>query len=201
MIRKAQPWTSTRILAVDVEGNGRQPHELIELAIVPIVNGTVSEEHRSWLVRPIHSVTNRVIAIHGITNELLAGCPRFQNVAQEVQEALGEFTVVGHRVHVDYELIKRSLPSWQPTAMIDTWKLARRAFPDLASYSLANLVDHFDLALNGLGPSHRALPDALAAARLFLKLMLVVDPGGELSVDQVVDWGGNNVNARQMRLF
>src|SRR5947209_281392 len=33
-------WTSLRYAVVDVEGNGQQPPDLVELAIVPIIDGT-----------------------------------------------------------------------------------------------------------------------------------------------------------------
>ncbi|MGH3427682.1 MAG: hypothetical protein ACRDRI_09175 [Pseudonocardiaceae bacterium] len=44
-------WTAVRYAVVDVEGNGRQPPDLVELAVVPIVRGKIGEP-MSWLVRP-----------------------------------------------------------------------------------------------------------------------------------------------------
>ena len=104
MIDSTRSWRASRLIAVDVEGNGDSPHELIELALVAIVDGTIEGCGRSWLVRPQRPVTRRVVAIHGITNEQLATCPRFEDVAVEVQALLEEFPIVGHRVQVDRHL-------------------------------------------------------------------------------------------------
>ena len=166
-----------------------------------IVDGEIEEVGRSWLVRPQRPVTDRVIAIHGITNEQLAVCPRFEDIAHEVREILGQFSIVGHRVHVDREVIGRKLPSWSPAAMLDTWRLARRALPGINSYSLRSLTEHFDISVDAMGPAHRALPDAYAAAGLFLKLMETIDPEGAMTVAQLVRWAESNAHPDQMGMF
>ena len=44
-------WASMRYAVVDVEGNGQQPPDLVELAVVPIVGGIIRHP-ATWLVRP-----------------------------------------------------------------------------------------------------------------------------------------------------
>jgi exodeoxyribonuclease X len=56
-------------VVVDVEGNGQQPPDLVELAAVPITDGIIGEA-RSWLVRPDLPSTGFARKIHGISNEL-----------------------------------------------------------------------------------------------------------------------------------
>ena len=41
-------WTSLRYAVVDVEGNGQQPPDLVELAVVPIVGGIIGEPGAGW---------------------------------------------------------------------------------------------------------------------------------------------------------
>lgn len=48
-------WTSLAYAVVDVEGNGQQPPDLVELAVVPITSGEIGEPIR-WLVKPPHSI-------------------------------------------------------------------------------------------------------------------------------------------------
>ena len=36
-------WVSVRYAVVDVEGNGQQPPDLVELAVVPIVGGVIGQ--------------------------------------------------------------------------------------------------------------------------------------------------------------
>ena len=74
-------------------------------------------------------------------------------------------------MHVDVDVLRRSLPGWEPPVALDTLKLARRAF-DLPSYGLSSLVEHRHLA-NGMPPEmrpHRADYDAIVTARLFVQL-------------------------------
>jgi DNA polymerase III epsilon subunit-like protein len=40
-------WTSLRYAVVDVEGNGQQPPDLVEVAVIPIVGGVIGEP-KSW---------------------------------------------------------------------------------------------------------------------------------------------------------
>jgi len=51
-------WTTLRYVVGDVEGNGQQLPELVELAVVPIKSGELGEP-QSWLVRPEHPIIAR----------------------------------------------------------------------------------------------------------------------------------------------
>jgi DNA polymerase III epsilon subunit-like protein len=79
-------WTSRDYVVVDVEGNGQQPPDLVELAAVPIAAGLIGEP-RSWLVRPTEPIAPFARRIHGITNEQVAGRPVFTEIRDEVLAA------------------------------------------------------------------------------------------------------------------
>ena len=164
-------WTSLDYAVVDVEGNGQQPPDLVELAVVPIRSGVIGEP-ASWLVRPSEPITHFATRIHGLKNEDVAGAPLFTDIADQVLAALDMPALVAHNAHVDVDVLTRKLAGWQPPEAFDTLRIARRLLPGLASYRLGALTSAFHLAdglPNGLSP-HRAEYDALAAARLFLKL-------------------------------
>jgi exodeoxyribonuclease X len=61
---KVTDWTTLRYVVVDVEGNGCQPPDLIELATVEIVGGIIGEP-MNWLVRPDEPIKHFVSRIHG----------------------------------------------------------------------------------------------------------------------------------------
>jgi DNA polymerase III epsilon subunit-like protein len=56
--------TSLRYVVVDVEGNGQQPPDLVELAVVPIVGGQIGEP-TSGLVKPGRSIKYFATRVHG----------------------------------------------------------------------------------------------------------------------------------------
>jgi exodeoxyribonuclease X len=164
-------WTSLNYVVVDVEGNGQQPPDLVELAAVPIVGGVIGEPV-SWLVKPETPIKYFATRIHGLSGKDVANCPSFEAVKVDVLVALSHPALVAHNAHVDVDVLSRKLTGWEPPEVFDTLKLARRLVPGQDSYKLGSLVETFKLAEGlpeGLSP-HRATYDALVAARLFVLL-------------------------------
>jgi DNA polymerase III epsilon subunit-like protein len=163
--------TSLNYVVVDVEGNGQQPPELVELAIVPIVGGVIGDA-MNWLVKPSRPIKFFATKIHGLTNQDVADCPSFAAIRGQVLHGLNAPALVAHNAHVDTDVLARELGDWDVPEVFDTLKLARRLVPGLESYKLGALVEAFKLAEGlpeGLSP-HRATYDALVAARLFVEL-------------------------------
>ena len=82
---------------------------------------------------------------------------------------VGETPVVAHNVAFDLPFVFRHLPNdvkWAPSAVFDTLELGYQLYPDAGAWKLADLVrfvfgrDH--------AAAHRAMPDAEAAAELFI---------------------------------
>jgi DNA polymerase III epsilon subunit-like protein len=164
-------WTSLRYVVLDVEGNGQQPPDLVELGTVPIVGGVIGQPS-SWLVQPDQPITPFARKIHGIRNEDVAASPVFADIEPEVLGTLDGAVLVAHNAHVDVDVMRRKLPGWQCPEVFDTLKLARRLLPGHASYRLGALVEAFNLA-DGLPDDltpHRATYDALVTAQLFVRL-------------------------------
>src|SRR5262249_7633410 len=80
-------WTSLTYVVVDVEGNGQQPPDLVELAVTPIYGGVIGDP-MSWLVRPERPITHFARKIHGITNDAVADAPAFDDIKADVLDAL-----------------------------------------------------------------------------------------------------------------
>ncbi|WP_322751688.1 MULTISPECIES: exonuclease domain-containing protein [unclassified Frankia] len=164
-------WTDLTYVVVDVEGNGQQPPDLVELAAVPIAGGVIGEPV-SWLVKPESPIKHFATRIHGLTNKDVADCPTFEAVKVDILMALSHPAIVAHNAHVDVSVLQREMSGWEPPEVFDTLKLARRLVPGLDGYRLGSLVESFNLA-DGLPDAispHRATYDALVAARLFVLL-------------------------------
>ncbi|MCF4123006.1 3'-5' exonuclease [Antribacter sp. KLBMP9083] len=184
---RAPRWDDADYVVIDVEGNGARPPELVELAVVPIRAGQVGSPG-TWLVRPPSPITWQARAIHGISDADVATAPTIDQIADDVRTVLQDAVVVGHNVHVDLDVLTRSLPGWQPLERIDTLRLARRTWR-LPSYRLGALVEHRHLDAGlpaGLRP-HRADYDALVTARLLVDL--ATSTAGGLTLDALLDMG------------
>jgi exodeoxyribonuclease X len=178
-------WTDLTYIVVDVEGNGQQPPDLVELAAVPIIRGTIGEVV-SWLVKPDTPITRVAARIHGLTNKDVADAPAFAAVKDDVLTVLDADALVAHNAHVDVGVLRRKLGYWKTTEVFDTLKLARRLLPEQGGYRLGTLVEAFRLAEglpDGLTP-HRATYDVLVTARLFVRLATLRD-GRPPSLDEL----------------
>lgn len=164
-------WTTLNYVVVDVEGNGQQPPDLVELAAVPIVGGVIGEP-KSWLVKPDQPITGFARKVHGIANDQVADAPVFTYVEADVLKALDASALIAHNAHVDVGVLRRKLGDWECPEVFDTLKLARRLLRGRKTYRLGALVDEFELAsgLEGEDQPHRATYDAIVAARLFVLL-------------------------------
>ncbi len=175
-------WTSLSYVVVDVEGNGQQPPDLVELAAVPIVGGIIGEPV-TWMVKPDQPITHFAKKIHGISNEQLVDAPVFAYVEADVLKALDASALIAHNAHVDVGVLQRKLGDWECPEVFDTLKLARRLLPGQESYKLGALVDEFKLA-EGLATDlkpHRATYDVLVTARLFVQI------AGRLTLEELRD--------------
>ncbi|MEU0242051.1 exonuclease domain-containing protein [Nocardiopsis sp. NPDC006198] len=164
-------WKSLSYVVVDVEGNGQQPPDLVELAAVPIVDGIIGEP-ASWLVRPDQPIAPMAKRIHGIGNDDVAEKPVFEDVVVDVLHALSHPALIAHNAHVDVGVLQRKMTGWKPLEIFDTLKLARRLLPGRKRYKLGSLVEEFELdhGLDDEDQPHRAKYDAIVTARLFVHL-------------------------------
>jgi DNA polymerase III epsilon subunit-like protein len=171
MAESTRPWTDFDYAVVDVEGNGQQPPDLVEISIVAIKNGTIGRA-TSWLVRPSRPITAMARRFHRITDDQVADAPTVAEIDGELRVALDDMVFVAHNASVDLGVVSRELPGFRPTHVLDTLKLARRLLPGRDSYKLGALVDAFGLAddLPSELVPHRATYDAIVCARLFVHL-------------------------------
>ncbi|WP_369391132.1 exonuclease domain-containing protein [Streptomyces sp. CG1] len=172
-----------RLLVVDVEGNGANPPDLVEVAALPIRDGRLDTTTAgAWLIRPPVPVTAFAAKVHGLTNEHLAQYPTWPEVRHGVREFLSDAWICAHNAHVDHRVLARHLPGWQPAGVIDTLRLARATYPDAPAHSLDALIEHAHLDLtHAPAQRHRATYDAYATALLLLTMADLYETWPELT--------------------
>jgi DNA polymerase III epsilon subunit-like protein len=178
-------WTNLSYAVADVEGNGQQPPDLVELAILPITDGTIGQPV-TWLVKPPRPIRHFATSIHGISAEDVASAPAFAEIEHEVRRSLTDRAIIAHNAHVDVDALRRELAGWEVPEVFDTLKLARELLPGQPSYKLGALVEKLSLD-DGMPPGltpHRAAYDVLVTARLFVHLGTRPD-GSPLSLGEL----------------
>lgn len=172
-----------KLVVVDVEGNGQNPPEIIEIAALPIDETLTHANLRSWLIRPRKPIAPMVtMKVHGIGNADVADSPRWPDIAAEITKVIEGRVLVAHGAHVEYRVLGAHLPDWKPPMVLDTMRLAKYVWPGLPSYSLEKLADHANLDLTAVADQrpHRAAYDTWCAWQL---LCALVDDGD-------LDWPG-----------
>ncbi|WP_308914851.1 3'-5' exonuclease [Jannaschia sp. LMIT008] len=166
---------SLYIWAVDLEGSGASPPEIVDLALVEICGIVPTGCVRHWRVRPDRCITPQATRIHRLTDADVAEAPPVEAIRSDVMETLADRPILGHNVSVDLRLLQRAFPGWHPPAAYDTLRMTRRLAP-ARNHGLTLLIDAYDLhvgaaCLSDGASRHSALYDAAACALLFQHLM------------------------------
>ena len=157
----------TSYVCVDVETTGLNPksEKLIEIGAVKVLDGQVAETFQSFL-NPGRTLEPRIVALTGITDEMLQDAPVAAQVMPKFHEFCGELPLIGHNLIFDYSFLKRAMLNEKLSFEkkgIDTLKIARKYLPELESRNLGFLCQHFKITHT----AHRALGDAQATAQLY----------------------------------
>lgn len=176
-----------RFAVVDVETTGGRPGlaRIIEIGIVLIDDWKVTQHFESF-VKTSEELSPFIQNLTGITPRKLENAPTFDEIARKVATLLDGRIFVAHNVASDYSAVasemKRSGLDFSPEKLC-TVKLSRKVFPGLPKYSLHNLT--LSLGLPDF-ENHRALNDAMAAARI---LLLAQERFGSEPIDDILRGG------------
>ncbi|MCX4549599.1 MULTISPECIES: 3'-5' exonuclease [unclassified Streptomyces] len=175
------------LLVVDVEGNGTNPPDLVEVAALPVRGGRPDTSTAgAWLTRPRRPVTPFAARVHGLTNARLENEPGWAAIADQVHTLLGTSWICAHHAHVDYRVLKAHMPQWEPAGVLDTLRLAKATYPGLPKYSLDTLIEHVQPDLsNAPARRHRATYDAFATAQILIAMATHYDTWDQLAAAAV----------------
>jgi DNA polymerase-3 subunit epsilon len=170
-----------RMWAIDVEGSGKTPPEIVELAIVQMDSLKLTHVTKHWRLHPKNGISPAVSRIHGIWEEDVAAAPEIEDIADDLLMWLEDLPIVGHNVRVELELLGRALDDWRPTAAFDTLRIARRLLPNEEKHGLEHLGAALGLeaaaaAATG-GAAHSAPYDAVMSALLLVHLLEPLSDG------------------------
>ena len=164
-------------VSIDLETTGLLYKEdgIIELAAVRFRDGQETACFHTY-VNPGRDVPQRITELTGITQEMLADAPRFEQIWEDVLDFIGDDVLMAHHISFDYAFLKRAVVNYAPKGWakgngfekkgIDTLKIARTFLPGLESRSLGFLCEHYHIPIK----AHKAQEDARATALLYLKL-------------------------------
>jgi len=158
------------IVDIETTGGYAANNDITEIAIVLHDGQSVINRFES-LVRPVRAIPYYIQVLTGISNEMVAGAPSFDELAPQLYELLRDKIFVAHNVNFDYSFLKHhfNAAGYELTCnKLCTVRLSKKVFPGLPSYSLGNLCRHFGISIFN---RHRAGGDTDATVRLLEHLL------------------------------
>lgn len=183
--------TSNRYAVVDLEATGTGADaKIIQIGIVLVENGEIIDSYATD-INPYELLDDHIKNLTGITDQQLEQAPDFGQVAGTIYDMIGDAIFVAHNVKFDANLLAEALffEGYELlTPRVDTVELAQLFFPTFDKYSLGNLAEHLDL---GLDQAHTAISDAMATARLLIKIQEKIKSLPRTVVDKILDLADN----------
>ena len=162
--------TCYAIVDIETTGGYASGSGITEVAI-RIHDGKKVIERFESLINPQRPIPLYIQAMTGITPEMVAGRPTFNELAPRIFELLVGRVFVAHNVNFDYSFLRHHLELagfTLDTSKLCTVRLSRKIRPGLPSYSLGRLCNALGIPINN---RHRAAGDAEATTILFGKLL------------------------------
>ncbi len=156
----------------DLETTGLEANkdEIIEIGACKIENGKISETF-STFVKPSKHIPREITELTGINDAMVANAPTINYVLPDFYKFCYGSTMVGHNVSFDigfiYNVAKKMSYNFD-NPLMDTIEMARKKLPGLKNYKLGTVVEKLKIVLDN---AHRAINDATATAKVFIKLM------------------------------
>lgn len=176
-----------KFACLDTETTGlyaTQGGKICELAISVSQGGQVIEEF-STLLNPQIPMLPEVIAIHGITNEMVKDAPTFADILPRVVSLLDGCVLVAHNADFDLSFLKAEFEAcglnFPPYPVIDTLKLARKS-GRFESNRLGNIAQALGINCTGW---HRAMADTKMAERIFYYFLNLLGQQGVHTLEQL----------------
>ncbi|WP_373502269.1 DUF294 nucleotidyltransferase-like domain-containing protein [Aestuariivirga sp.] len=146
---------------------------IVEIGVAPMIDGIMDREGAfSTYVDPGENIPEESRAIHGITNEMVAGAPGFEEAYKSYLGFAGDHLILGYSLGFDLAVLKHEheragLP-WKIPRSLDVRDLIRILNPPLPDFSLDKVAAWLGVAVKD---RHRAVGDAIVTGEVFLALL------------------------------
>lgn len=166
-----------RFIVFDLETTGfhfSRGHRIVEIGMVEVVNGEIKSEYHSY-VNPERDIPEKVVEVHGVSNEIAATAPRFSEIVDDVCRFINSAPLVAHNAKFDIPFLKSEIEQatsniWENPHLC-TLKIAQ-SNPEIftGKKTLDALCDHFQINRSHR-VKHGALTDASLTAEVLIKMI------------------------------
>ncbi|OOH92408.1 DNA polymerase III subunit epsilon [Pasteurellaceae bacterium 15-036681] len=173
----------TETTGMNFSGAPHIGHNIIEIGAVEVINRRLTGKTYHVYIKPPREVDAEAIAVHGITNEMLADKPTFAEIADEFVEFIKGAELVIHNAPFDvgfmdheFSFLENPPPKTAEMCTVtDSLQLARQMYPGKRN-NLDALCDRL-----GIDNSKRVLHGALLDAEILADVYLLMT-GGQIAL-------------------
>ncbi len=166
----------TTFVIFDLETTGLYPSSgdsIIEIGAVKIKNGKIIDRYDE-LIKPEKILSEEIIKITGITNEMLKGKRSEKECVKDFMLWVGDLPMVAHNAKFDISFIDMACLKYNfdniKNMVIDTLGISRYLESSERKHSLAELVKRYDIPWDE-NKHHRADYDSEGTAFIFYKML------------------------------
>ena len=156
-------------IIVDLETTGLDSSydEIIEIGAlkVNLDNGEIIGEFQTFS-NPDIPLDQFIVDLTGITSKMLKGSPGNKDAVNAFLEFAEDYPIWAYNAGFDSGFINKFTDEHR--LFKDILSLARRAFPELKSHKLINVVDHLGISTDG---AHRAIADCMMSKEVLIKTL------------------------------
>lgn len=164
----------TGFVVFDLETTGAKapPCRITEIGAFRVKDGRVCDEFHT-LVNPEMPIPPFIVMLTGISDAMVAGAPKFRNVADDFLRFIGNSVLVAHNAHFDLTFLNHEVGRVYEDYRVGnpslcTVHLSRRLLPHIENHKLKTVANYFSIDLIN---HHRARDDAQATANIFVNLL------------------------------
>ena len=172
------------VFDIETTGLEAEKDKITEIGAVKIMGGCVVDTFNTFVNPGIH-IPEFITKLTGITDEMVEEAPDIKQALEDFLSFTGELPVIAHNASFDTGFIKynaKKLKKRFGNAVIDTLQMSRSLFPELGKHKLNLVAKHLGIKLEN---HHRAVNDAGAAARIFMKCMEILKNKGVETIGDI----------------
>ena len=173
-------------VAFDLETTGlsAQTDVITEIGAVIYRNGEILDRFQSF-VNPHRPLSQKIIDLTGITDEMLADAPDIAEILPQFLEFCGDRPLAAHNADFDVSFILAACRQlgidYEPT-YVDTLILAQNLLPDLKNHKLNIVADALSLPEFN---HHRAVDDGVTVAHMLRRFFEMLEERGISTLPEI----------------
>ncbi|MFN7905180.1 MAG: exonuclease domain-containing protein [Pseudobdellovibrionaceae bacterium] len=182
MMDLTRPWPEFSFVAFDTETSGAYAvgFEIVEFGAVKWKDGAVVDRLQ-FLLKPREPMSDFIIGIHGITNDMVANAMLMPEKVHEIKKFFSGSLLIAHHAAFDlgflaYDFEKSHIPFPEEPVLCSSL-LSQKLIHGVKNHKLQNLIQEFNL--QG-GAAHRAEDDAYSCLQVALMCFEKMPPGATI---------------------